>query len=265
MTGDDQFLEKSRSSEYVALLPAAGIGSRLPQRRLSKELLPFGSGEGEESPVISHLLRCVQQAGIRNIVIVLRQEKRDIPDYLLGDGWQGSDFSYEITAGTSGVPETVALGLRGVQSRRVFFGFPDILFEPTDAPLTIMRRLDSTDADVVLGLFPTDNPGKFDMVQIDDEGQVINIEIKPESTSLDLTWILAAWRPTFSAYLHNLVGNQPDRIAEHANSSTNMHLGHVFQLALSDGLRIDAESFPDGRLLDIGTPDDLALARSWSN
>jgi len=263
MNRRDQFLEKSAGSEYVALLPAAGIGSRLPDRSGSKELVRFGDNQEHSKPVIAHVLSCIQLAGIDDVIVVLRKGKKDISEYLASNEWNQVNFTVKITPGTSGVPETVALGLDNDQSRNVVFGFPDILFEPPDAFAKLIRRLEESEADVVLGLFPTETPQKMDMVETDDSGQVIDIQIKPKSTKLDLTWILAVWRPSFSAYLNEVVYGNATRLAELAANHDGSHLGHVFQLAMADGLSIDAESFGDGRSLDIGTPDDLCLARTW--
>jgi len=260
----DSGVEKTRASEYVALLPAAGTGSRLPDRLLSKELLPYGGANGDGSPVISHILSCLHQAGVREVIVVIRKGKSDIPDYLSGGEWEQTRFSYKITPGTSGVPETVALGLQDACGRRVAFGFPDILFKPKGAFVKLMRRLETSEADVVLGLFPTNNPSKFDMVNTDDNGRVTDIEIKPQSTPLELTWILAAWEPSFSTYLKALTQGSPGRLEALARESGGSHLGHAFQLAMADGLLIESESFTEGRSLDIGTPDDLALARAWT-
>lgn len=263
MSGENHAMANPVASEYVALVPAAGTGSRLPNRKLSKELLPFGSADSGTRPVISHLLNCVGAAGIRNVIVVLRHGKWDIPGYLAGDDWRHLQFSYKITAGTSGVPETAALGIEGFESHNVVFGFPDILFEPEDAIDRLIRSLRDTSADVMLGLFPTDNPGKMDMVEVDDNGAVSRIEIKPVNTQLDLTWILAAWTPRFNSYIQKIVNGFPQRLRKIAADSDGGHLGHVFQLALSDGIKIESESFIEGRTLDIGTPEDLALARSW--
>ena len=263
MNQRDQHLENMPDSEYVALLPAAGIGSRLPDRPMSKELLRFGNMEEDGSPVISHVLSCMRLAGIVDVTVVLREGKQDIRDYLAGSDWNDINFTFKITPGTSGVPETVALGLDDVQERSVVFGFPDILFEPRDAFVKLIHRLEKSGADVVLGLFPTDRPQKMDMVETDNAGRVIDIQIKPSATALDRTWILAVWRPSFSAYLYKLVRGSAMRLADIAANSDGSHLGHVFQLAMADGFRIDSESFGDGRVLDIGTPDDLRRARTW--
>jgi len=223
----------------------------LPDRELSKELMPFGRpGTGRE-PVISHLLRCLGQADIDDMIIVLRDDKTDIADYLANPKWGGSNFSITMTPGTSGVPETVALGVRDAGARNVAFGFPDILFEPQDAFVELMYQLDNSEADVVLGLFPTDTPEKMDMVATDKRGRVTGIQIKPDSTTLELTWILATWTPRFSAFL--------------TDNNDGSHLGHAFQLAMAEGLIIHSVAFGSGRSLDIGTPDDLARAREWES
>ena len=263
MKNGDRYLENSPDLEYVAILPAAGIGSRLPGRLLSKEMLPFGDTDQGGSPVISHVLSCMQQAEIDNVIVVLRREKKDIYNYLSTNEWNHINFTFKITPGTSGVPETVAIGLDEAPTRRIVFGFPDILFQPADAFVKLIQRLESSNADVVLGLFPTDSPSKMDMVETDDDGSVLSIDIKPEHTALSLTWIIAAWEPSFSTYLSNLVHNDPARIAEVATRPGDSHLGHVFQLAMAGGLQIQSVSFEHGRSLDIGTPSDLSLARTW--
>ena len=200
-------------------------------------------------PVISHLLRCLGKAKIDEMIVVLRDAKTDIADYLAGAEWSGYRFQLATTPGTSGVPETVALGVQAAGSRNVAFGFPDILFEPDDAFVKLTQRLDSSEADIVLGLFPTDSPEKMDMVATNSCGQVTDIQIKPATTKLELTWILAAWTARFSTFL--------------ANNHDGHHLGHAFQLAMTDGFIVDSVSFEDGRSLDIGTPDDLARAAEW--
>jgi glucose-1-phosphate thymidylyltransferase len=264
VSGENHAVENPMAFGYVALVPAAGRGTRLPDRQLSKELLAFGGAHGDGKPVISHLLNCIGLAGIRDVNIVLRQGKWDIPGYLTGDDWKQLRFSYKITAGTSGVPETAALGIEGFEARKVFFGFPDILFEPKDAVARLIRRLGSPPAEVVLGLFPTENPNKMDMVEVDESGRVTAIEIKPASTRLNFTWILAVWTPRFSSYLNEIVKHSPQRLRKLAEGSDGGHLGHVFQLALTDGMAIESEIFAEGRTLDIGTPEDLVLAESWA-
>ncbi|MGI9205098.1 MAG: hypothetical protein ACR2Q3_13870 [Woeseiaceae bacterium] len=260
MPGDDRKIEKSGLKRYVGLIPAAGFGARLPDRKAAKEMLAVGHSR---TPVIEHLLHCMEVAGLREVAIVLRPEKRDLTDFLQHEKWQHMLFHLRFTPGTSGVPETVSLGLEDLEECSIVFGFPDILFEPGHAVHALTDCLEEGDADIVLGLFPTGSPDKSDMVKTNKGGNVIDIEIKPRGTKLDLTWILAAWRPTFSRYLIDLLQHDGDRLRRFAASSDDQQLGQVFLLAMADGLKIQSVAFTNGRSLDVGTEDDLRLAQAW--
>jgi len=253
MVTDEQFLENSRSSTYVGLIPAAGVGSRLPDRTGSKEVLPVAGLHGRQQPVIAHLLTSMKFAGVTEVTAVIREGKHDVSDYLSKEYWPQFLFSRLFTPGTSGVPETVAIGLKQIGTRNVLFGFPDILFEPQEAFQSMISELENGPADVVLGLFPTLTPTKMDMVKVDSAGRVLDIEIKPSTTALSSTWILAAWNPTFSQYLLTAV----------EKDAALAHLGEIFQQAILEGLIIGSISFDVGRSIDIGTPGDLARASRW--
>ena len=250
MPTDEQFVENSRPSAYVGLIPAAGVGSRLPDRNSSKEVLQVRGRDGQFRPVIAHLLTSMEMAGVTEVTAVIRDGKQDVMDYLSKENWHHFSFAHKFTAGTSGVPETVAIGLEQIGQKNVLFGFPDILFEPQSAFQDMIGELENGTADVALGLFPTSTPNKMDMVGVDDEGCVQVIDIKPATTSLELTWILAAWKPTFSDYLMKTL--QRDGYGE--------HLGEIFQRAIVDGLSICSTSFCSGRSIEMGTPVDLARA-----
>lgn len=261
MAPDDQNIENSGPSAYVGVIPAAGLGSRLPDRELSKEMLPVGSSR---RPVIGHLLDAMHVAGVDDIMVVMHEGKSDLFDYLASPDWQHLCLRTRKTAGTSGVPESAALGLENDQERNVAFGFPDILFEPGDAFTRLMEKLESENADVVLGLFPTKKPAKSDMVDTDKAGNVIGIEIKPKETLLDLTWIIAVWKPAFTVFLANLTQHDSDKLNGVVENASEDHLGQVFQLAITNDMAVVSVAFEGGCSLDIGTPDDLVLAQSWA-
>ena len=259
MPADDQNIEKPGPSAYVGLIPAAGTGSRLADAGLSKEMQPLGSSG---RPAIAHLLACLQLAGIRKTVVVTRPAKTALLAFLAGEEWTDMDLNTITTPGTAGVPQTAGIGLDAIAGQRVLFGFPDILFEPRDAFRTLRARLDAGDADVALGLFPTPNPSRSDMVGTDDRGFVREIQIKPATTRHTLTWIIAAWMPDFSRYLKDAV-TDPARLLGHVSNRDDQQMGQVFQLALEDGVRIATVPFRHGQSLDIGTPGDLERAKSW--
>jgi glucose-1-phosphate thymidylyltransferase len=91
------------------------------------------------------------------------------------------------------------------------------------------------------------------MVEIEPDGRVRRIVIKPAQTSLELAWIIAVWTPAFTSYLH-------ERLPALAATDRELYVGDVIQAGLEEGLVADSVSFPAGTFYDIGTPDELAEA-----
>lgn len=244
-------------SNVIGLLPAGGQATRLSPLPLSKELYPLGfrnTDDGRTIPkVVSHyLLEKMQRAGIDRAFFILRPGKWDIPAYY-GDGQLVQmRLGYLTVHVPHGVPYTLDQAYPFVQGATVAIGFPDILFQPEDAYGVLLKRLAQSGADVVLGLFPTENFRKAGMVQFDAEGRVQRIIEKPPQTDLKYMWAIAVWSPRFTEFLHKFViGLIP---------KTEVPIGDVIQAGIEAGLRVEAEAFPNGSYLDVGTPDDLAQA-----
>ena len=70
--------EPPKASIHKAVIPAAGVGTRLLPATKSqpKEMLPVG-----RKPVIQYVVEEIQSAGIQNILIVTSQQKRAIEDH----------------------------------------------------------------------------------------------------------------------------------------------------------------------------------------
>lgn len=192
---------------------------------------------------------------------VLRAGKWDIPEYW-GDGQRmGMDFAYLMMRWPYGVPFTIDQAYPFVKDRIVLTGFPDTLFQPIEALRTMREKLVSTQAHLVLGCMPADDPTKVDIVERASDGTVQAIHVKPDETSLREAWMLAAWDPIFSDWLHtriqHIVADPERRKQAEANE---WHLGHFIQKALDEGLSVQSVSFSDGQFLDIGTPDALERA-----
>lgn len=248
----------------IGLIPAGGLGSRISPLPMSKELYPLGlafeGGHGAVRPkvVSEYLLEKMRLAGIDKAFFILRPGKWDIPAYF-GDGALVSmNLGYLVMGLPFGVPFTLDQAYPFVRDAVVAFGFPDILFHPADAYRRILARLREGVADVVLGLFPTDQPHKAGMVAVDATGRVSRVVEKPGSSNLRTMWAIAVWRPSFSEFLHQHVRHlQSSRDLSHI---PEIPIGDVIQAAIAAGMRVEAETFADGHYLDIGTPDDLMLA-----
>ena len=251
--------------DVIGLVPAGGQASRISPLPVSKELYPIGfhpiGNDGGLRPkvVCQYLLERMRRAGVTKAFVVVRPGKWDIPAYF-GDGAIANmHLGYLTVHVPFGVPYTLDQAYPFVRSSLVALGFPDILFEPDDAFVRVLARQASGKADVVLGLFPTEQYQKAGMVEVDSAGRVMRIIEKPQQTDLRYMWAIAVWTPTFTQFMHTYLANIP-----HSHWQTSpkpeLPIGDVIQAAIDSGLRVEAEIFPEGTYLDVGTPDDLIRA-----
>lgn len=257
--------------KVIGLLPAGGYATRISPLPVSKELYPLGFRHVEEGSslrpkvVCHYLLEKMQLAGIEQAFFILRSGKWDIPAYFRDGTMLKMNLGYLIMNLPYGVPYTLDQAYPFVQDSLVALGFPDILFQPDDAYVQLLARQATTQADVVLGLFPTNQPQKAGMVDFDTTGRVRLIVEKPHETDLRYMWGIAVWAPTFTQFMHEYIvviesGKVRSEAADKLPPQSEIPIGDVIQAAIYKGLRVEAEVFPQGSYLDIGTPDDLVRA-----
>ena len=222
----------------MAVVPAAGLGTRLGELSGSKEILEVG---GE--PMIVRYVRQLAASGIERAVVVLRSGKWDIPA-LLADGRElGVEIAYRVVESSESVPETIAAAIPFLERAPVVVGFPDIVYRPDDAVARVTAELGSTDAPVVLGLFPSDRPEGSDRVAVDDGGRVRAVRIKEPDAGLRWAWGVAAWRPEFTRLL-------VDEVREaRGGSDSELWLGDVVRSAIVKTWPVRGVPFPDGLFL----------------
>ena len=135
-------------------------------------------------------------------------------------------------------------------------GYPDIVFRPRDAYAEVLTLHASRGADLTLGLFPSRQPERSDMVELSAAGEVERLVIKQPDRGLRHTWSIAVWEPIFTAYLHRNLARAP-------TPSRELYVGDLVQAALDDGLKVAARAFDDGASVDLGTPAALAAPPDW--
>jgi glucose-1-phosphate thymidylyltransferase len=241
----------------VGLIPAAGVARRLPSLPCSKELLPLIGQSVQRAPSLnvpmSYLLEGFRSSGICKALVGLRVGKWDIPKYFEDGESAGVHLAYVPLRNSASVTHTLCSLLPMASGEICALGFPDILFSPCPAFRPMLQRLIEDPVDVVLGLFPTHRPEKSDMVAVDPSGAVTDIRIKEPDAGLANAWTLAVWTPAFS---ERILAHGHVRETEHRE----LHIGEVFLRELREGARISSVAFPAGRMLDIGTSDDLVRA-----
>ena len=251
--------------EIVGLIPAGGQGTRIGPLPCSKEIYPIGfdrSTEGRPKAISQYLLEKMRFAGIEKAYIIIREGKWDIPAYLLDGKRLGMNLAYLMMDAPFGVPFTVDQAYPFVYKAIIAFGFPDIYFESEDTFIRLLNKLNEDHSDLVLGLFPSDRPHKADLVDIDQEGKIRNIVIKPRQTNLRFTWGVAVWTPVFTQFMHRYVKECESSAAE----KNELFISEVVLSAIAGGLQVGAVIVSEKAFLDIGTPDDLfrAIKRSMA-
>jgi dTDP-glucose pyrophosphorylase len=96
-----------------------------------------------------------------------------------------------------------------------------------------------------LGLFDTDRPEKFGMVQLGHDDHVLEIVDKPKDTHLSQMWGCIVWRPSFTDHLHSCVCQGVSDFALIINS------------AITRGMRVRGVRMSSGTYLDLGTYDEI--------
>lgn len=247
-------------SDFIFIIPAGGIASRLRPFQYPKELLPvvFTKADGDAGnfrPVVAIecTLSAMVAAGLRKGIIVTNTNKLEVQRYLGNGADQGLSLIYAIQPAATGLPQAIDLVYDWTRDSNVCMAFPDTVFRPRSAMAQICDELRRTGADLVLGVFPTDHPEKLGPVSLRDDGTVIRVQDKPANSSARNTWGIAAWRPSFSTLLHESVRAWLD-----AGREGELPLGSIFENAIDVGLTVRAVFFKDGRYDDVGTPDGIS-------
>jgi tRNA (mo5U34)-methyltransferase len=181
------------------IIPAAGLGTRIQPLGFSKELLPVGSsmvGDVERPRAVSEfLVERMLQAGATRICFVVAPGKSDIVQYY-GSSRGSADLCYVVQPQAGGLCDAIFRACSLVRAdESVLVGLPDTIWFPEDGFAAL------PDDRLAFLLFPVDRPAAFDAVITDEDGTVLEIQVKhPDAKS---NWIWGAFRMP-GAVLHAL-------------------------------------------------------------
>jgi glucose-1-phosphate thymidylyltransferase len=248
--------------EITGLIPAGGLAERLGKLPFSKEVFPYQNESGKMMVISENLINYYRLAGITDILFIIRKGKWDIPGHF-GDGSaHGVNIGYLIMNLPYGTPFTLNQAFPFVKDKIVALGFPDIIFKPENAFVTIKAQLLSSNAEIVLGIVKTDSYLKSDMIEFKDDKTISNIVIKQNRPDLKYSWFIAMWKPAFTVYMNQFLQlflqRQPDgKMVLKDGTSREIFVGDIIQSAFSEGMKTGYAIFENGSFLDIGTHDDL--------
>jgi len=248
--------------EIVGLLPAAGRGLRFGGSGYAKELFPllFEGAAGTEAdrleprPICELALRAMAAAGACRCVTVVSPEKADVLR-VLGRGFDTQmPLAYVVQPEPHGLPDALRCARPWLGDASVVFAMPDTVFFPESALAEVQARRIETSADVMLGVFPVDEPERLGPVDLGPDGAVRRIHDKPGPTAHRNTWGAAAWSPRFTDFC--CAWDE----ARERDGGEERALGHAFEAARASKLVVGALHFPQGAFFDIGTPRGLRSA-----
>ena len=151
------------------------------------------------------------------------------------------------------MPLALNLAKNWLSASTVIFGMPDTIIEPIDAFQQLLDYHRAQESDLTLGLFKTNNPTKFGMVDFDDQYNATYIIDKPKTSHLEFMWGCACWSPLFTDLMAAYLEENP-------YTGREILLGDVFINAIESQLTVKALPFYDGQYIDIGTADELDSA-----
>ncbi len=256
-------------NNIVGLIPCAGKATRLGVLPFSKELYPLGfdkfKGVQNVNVVSSYLINHMKDAGVKDFHLIIKEGKWDIPSYFSKLNEPKVNFCYHIANIDYGVPFSLNMAYPFIKDKTVCLGFPDILFKPKKVYNQLLTKLASdTNISLVLGVIPIDKPEKWDMIEYDSKDKIKRIVIKSTTEkSLKYGWFCAVWNSKFSNYLNSYVTDLLKEKSSKDLKNSEIYIGDVIRAAIKNNYNIESVIFEEGTCLDIGTPEDLLLAKEF--
>lgn len=224
-------------------IPAGGLGTRLQPIGFSKELAPV-----RRRAVIEYLIERLILSGIDKIFINTAEDKTDLIRYLADKSIYKNNLIFLVRS-RKGLLDGVVLPEQFLRDDDVlYFGLPDTVWYPQNG----FSQLDQYDKDLVLGLFDTGTPEKFDSVVIDKNGIIESIDVKVNNPKSKWTWAMGKMSVKAARKLRDYeyeLGPKP-------------LFGEALHLYAKDNPSY-AIQLSDSHCLDIGVPEEYDRADSF--
>ena len=164
------------ATKYKGIILAGGAGTRLHPLTLtvSKQLMPV-----YDKPMIYYPLSTLMLAGIRDILIITTPTDQTAFQRLLGDGsaW-GLNLQYTVQPTPDGLAQAFILGEDFLGDRPACLILGDNIFYAEG----LSRRLQQvarTDGGATVFAYVVQDPERYGVVELDDQGLAVSIEEKP--------------------------------------------------------------------------------------
>ena len=164
-----------------AIILAGGAGTRLYPltKAVSKQILPM-----YDKPMIYYPLSIMMLAGIREVLIISTPRDIGLFKELFGDGnWLGMRFEYAVQDKPRGLADAFIVGENFIGADSCALVLGDNIFYGRGFSSTLTDAVSSIKNNggaLIFGYYVKD-PRAYGVVDFDDEGNVLNIEEKPQN------------------------------------------------------------------------------------
>ncbi len=158
------------------IILAGGTGSRLfpLTNGVCKQLLPIYN-----KPMIYYPLSSLMLAGIKEILIITTPDDIDKFKKLMGDGSQfGINLKYIIQSKPEGIAQAFILGEDFIKESNIALVLGDNLFYGKNF-IELMKSANKKEEPTIFA-YPVSDPGRYGVVEFNENKKVINIEEKPK-------------------------------------------------------------------------------------